>query len=92
MSHTIELPDPLFREITGYAVHVAATPTHVIQRAWEEFRQRHPQKTVTSPDPTSNQAALIAIVRSLHGSILLPAEVDDDTLITEARMEKYGPL
>ena len=44
MSHTIELPDPLFSEITGYAVRVAVSPMNVIQQDWDEFRQRHPQK------------------------------------------------
>ncbi len=92
MSHTIELPDPLFREITGYAVRVAVSPTHVIQRAWEEFQQRHSQTAVPPAEPTADQAALITMVRALHGSVALPAELDDDTLITEARMEKYGPL
>jgi hypothetical protein len=32
------------------------------------------------------------MVRALRGSISLPADVDDKTLIAEARLEKYGPL
>jgi hypothetical protein len=35
---------------------------------------------------------LLAIVRTLRGSISLPAKVDDKTLITEARSEKHGPV
>lgn len=89
MSQTIELPDPLFAEINGYANRVAASPLVIIKQAWDEFRHRHPQEV-------GNQAAgsdeLLAMVRSLKGSISLPDGVEDDILITEARLEKYGPL
>lgn len=32
------------------------------------------------------------MVHTHRGSISLPTDVDDKTLITEARLEKYGPL
>jgi hypothetical protein len=35
MSQTIELPDPLFDEINGYANHVAASPLVIIKQAWD---------------------------------------------------------
>jgi hypothetical protein len=63
MSKTIELPDPLFAEIDGYAHRLSTTP--------EE---------------------LLAMVRSLKGSITLPEDASDKSLITEARTEKHGPL
>ena len=92
MSQTIELPDPLFYEIKGYANRVAASPLVLIKQAWDEFRHRHPQETATSPTEKPDTEELLAMVRSMRGSISLPSDVDDDTLITEARMEKYGPF
>lgn len=32
------------------------------------------------------------MVHTLRGSISLPVDVDDKTLITAARLGKYGPL
>lgn len=92
MGKTIELPDPLFAEINGYAHHVSATPVTVIRQAWNEFRRHHPQESATPPMRNSNPEELLAMVRALRGSISLPADVDDKTLIAEARLEKYGPL
>lgn len=92
MSKTIELPDPLFAEIDGYARRVSASPTTVIRQAWDEFRHQHPQETSTPLRQTSDTEELLAMVRTLRGSISLPADVDDKALITEARTEKHGPL
>ena len=92
MGKTIELPDPLFAEIDGYAHLVAATPVTVIRQAWKEFRHHHPQEPVTPPMHNSGTEDLLLMVRTLRGSISLPTAVDDKTLITEARLEKYGPL
>ena len=38
------------------------------------------------------KARLLAEVRTLRGSLSLPAGINDGELITTARMEKYGPL
>jgi hypothetical protein len=92
MGKTIELPDLLFAEIDGYAHLVAATPVTVIRQAWNEFRHYHPQEPVTPPMHNSDTEDLILMVHTLRGSISLPTDVDDKTLITEARLEKYGPL
>ncbi len=92
MSKSIELPDPLFAEIDGYANRVAASPVTVIRQARDEFRRHHPQDPDTAPlqKPVSDE--LLAMVRSLTGSLSLPHDVTDETLITQARMEKYGQL
>jgi len=92
MGKTIELPDPLFAEIDGYAHLVAATPVTVIRQAWNEFRHYHPQEPVTPRMHNSDTEDLILMVHTLRGSISLPTDVDDKTLITEARLEKHGPL
>jgi hypothetical protein len=92
MSKTIELPDPLFAEIDGYARRVSASPITVIRQAWDEFRQQHPQEPAPPLHQTAATVELLAKVRTLRGSISLPAGVDNKTLITEARTEKYGPL
>ena len=92
MSKTIELPDPLFAEIDGYANRVAASPITVIRQAWDEFRSHHPQETdsISLQKPSADE--LLAMVRSLRGSLSLPHDVTDEALITQARMEKHGPL
>lgn len=91
MSKTIELPDPLYAEIDGYA-HRAAVPTlTVIRQAWEEFQRHHPQG-LTPPASNLRSNELLNQVRALRGSISLPHESDDRSVITEARLEKYGPL
>ena len=92
MGKTIELPDPLFDEIEGYAQRVSASPITVIRQAWDEFRHQHPQEPATQLRQTAATEELLAMVRTLRGSISLPANVDDKTLITEARQEKHGPL
>ena len=51
MNTTIELPDPLFAEIHGYATRVATSPLEVVRLAWEEFRLRHAQETASPPVP-----------------------------------------
>jgi hypothetical protein len=43
MSKTIELPDPLFAKIDGYANWFAASPVRVIRKTWDEFRCHSPQ-------------------------------------------------
>lgn len=91
MSKTIELPDPLFAEIDGYARRVAASPITVIRQAWDEFRHQHPQEPATAPRQTGATEELLAMVRTLRGSISLPVDVDDKTMITEARTEKASP-
>lgn len=48
MSQTIELPDPLFAEISGYASRMAESPVVVLGQAWEEFRQRHPAQAANT--------------------------------------------
>jgi hypothetical protein len=85
-------PDPLFAEIDGYASRVAASPVTVIRQAWDEFRRHHPQAPDTTPLQKPGPDELLATVRSLRGSITLPNDVSDETLITQARMEKYGSL
>ena len=92
MSQTIELPDPLYAEINGYATRAATSPLGVVRQAWKEFRTRHPQETGAPPPPRPSKEELLAMIEELSGSISLPADVDDKTLIGEARMEKYGPL
>ena len=92
MSKSIELPDPLFAEIDGYADLVAASPTTVIRQAWDEFRRHHPQPADSVSVPKPAAIELLAKVRSLRGSLSLPKDVDDESLITQARMGKYGPL
>ena len=55
MSQNIELPDPLFAEISDFASEVAASPVIVLRQAWDEFRDRHPAKqeqgTLRNPPP-----------------------------------------
>ncbi len=92
MSKTIELPDPLYAEILGYATLVATSPLGVVQQAWEEFRARHPQEVAASPPSKPGKEELLGMVERLTGSLSLPSAVDDKTLIGEARFEKYGPL
>ena len=92
MSQTIELPDPLFAEINGYANRLATSPLVIIKEAWEEYRHRHPQTAPLKPRDKAETEELLAMIRALRGSITLPSDADDDTLITEARTEKYGPL
>jgi|GEM_PF-3172513 len=91
MGKTIELPDPLFAEIDGYAHRVSASPVSVIRQAWDEFLHHHRQETTTHLRQTASTEELLAMVRTLQGSISLPANVDDKTLITEARSEKRSP-
>jgi hypothetical protein len=93
MSKTIELPDPLFAEIDGYAHRLSTTPVTVIRQAWDEFRRHHTPlhpASVMPKNPTPEE--LLAMVRSLKGSITLPEDASDKSLITEARTEKHGPL
>lgn len=92
MSKSIELPDPLFAEIDDYANWVAASPVTVIRQAWDEFRRHHPQAPHTTLICKPGADELLAIVRSLRGSISLPHDVTDETLITQVRMEKYDPI
>jgi len=92
MGKTIEFPDPLFAEIDGYAHRVAASPITVIRQAWDEFRHHHPSDPVAPAVQKSDTEQLLSMVRELRGSISLPANVDDKTLITEARLGKHGPL
>ena len=92
MSKTIELPDPLFAEIHGYATRAATSPLGVVKQAWEEFRSRHPQETAAPPPPKPSKEELLAMVRSLTGSLSLPQDADYDKLRHEALLEKYGPL
>jgi hypothetical protein len=92
MSKSIELPDPLFAEIDGYANRVSVSPVTVIRQAWDEFRRHHPQVPDSARLPKAGSDELLAKVRFLRGSITLPTDVPDATLITRARMEKYGPL
>lgn len=92
MSKSIELPDPLFAEIDGYADQVAASPIAVIRLAWDEFLRHHPQPTDSACVRKPATAELLAMVRSLRGSLSLPHDVTDEALITQARLQKYGPL
>lgn len=92
MSRTIELPDPLFAEINGYANRVAASPIAVIRQAWDEFRLHHPPETDSASLQKPAAAELLAMVRFLRGSLSLPQGLTDETLIIQARIEKYGPL
>jgi hypothetical protein len=92
MSQTIELPDPLYAEIKGYATRAAISPLGVVRQAWEEFRTRHLQETAVAPPPKPSKEELLAMIEELGGSISLPEDVDDKSLIGEARMKKYGPL
>ncbi len=92
MSTSIELPDPLFAEIDGYANRVAASPVTVIRQAWDEFRRHHPQGLDSAPLQKPGSDELLAMVRSLRGSLTILHDVPDQTLITQTRMEKFGPL
>jgi hypothetical protein len=92
MGKTIELPDPLFAEIDGYAHRISATPLTVIRQAWNEFRHHHPQESTPPSMQNPETEDLLVMVHALRGSISLPADVDDKTLITQARLGKYGPL
>lgn len=61
-------------------------------------------KTIELPDPlfaeiggyphrlSTTPEELLAMVRSLKGSIALPQDASDKSLIAEARTEKYGQL
>jgi hypothetical protein len=92
MSKTIELPDPLFAEIDGYAHRLSTTPVTVIRQAWDEFRRHHTPMPDAALPKTPTPEELLAMVRSLKGSITLPQDTSDKSLITEARTEKHGPL
>lgn len=92
MSQTLELPDPLFAEINGYAARLSTSPLGVVRQAWEEFRDRHPQASIERPASKPTKEEMLAMIEELSGSITLPSGVDDKTLISEARLEKYGPL
>ena len=81
MGKTIELPDPLLAEIDGYAHRVSTSPINVIRQAWDEFRHHHPQEPTTPLRQTTSAEELLAMIRTLRGSISLPANVDDKTLI-----------
>ena len=87
MSKTIELPDPLYAEIEGYASRTAAPALAVIQQAWEEFQRRHPQG-LNPPAFNLRSKELLDQVRALRGSISLPNELDDRSMIAKARLEK----
>lgn len=92
MSQTIDLPDPLYAEIHGYAARVAVSPSVVIRQAWEEFRRRHddgnPTPIATKPTPEE----LLAMVASMTGSLSLPQDADYDHPRHQALTEKYGSL
>lgn len=90
MSQLIELPDPLYSEINEYALQAATSPLYVIQQAWKEFRHRQEPMDLLKQHPRREE--LLDLIVSLRGSISLPPDVDDKTLIAQARMEKYGPL
>jgi hypothetical protein len=92
MSKTIELPDPLFAEIDDYAARSATSPLVVLKLAWSEFAQRHAPAGNPGPVAKRSRDELLAASRALRGSISLPTDQEDRVLITEARMEKYGPL
>lgn len=79
MGKTIELPDPLFAEIDGYAHRVSATPITVIRQAWSEFLHHHPQQPVTPSIQNSATEDLLAMVHTLRDSISLSVDVDDKT-------------
>ena len=91
MSHIIEHPDPLFREINGYAIGRTLLPVHVIGQAWEEFRARHPQPVAAAEDPKASDE-LRSRIKALRGSIPLPTGISYDQLREEALREKYGPF
>lgn len=90
MSKTLEIPEQLYAEIDRFANRTATSPLVVLSRAWREFEQRHAQSD--DARPASTQAELLAMARSLEGSLSLPSGQDDAALIAEARLEKYGPL
>ena len=92
MSTSIELPEPLYAEIYGYALREAVTPQVALQHAWEEFRSHHMGSVDSTPRTTADQDALLDMIHSLSGSISLPAGTRDDDLIATARSEKYGPV
>lgn len=92
MSQIIELPDPLFAEIKGYANRVAGSPVGIIKQAWDEFLHRHPAETVAALEAKPDTEELLKMVNRMAGSLSLPPEANYEELILEARMEKYGPL
>lgn len=92
MSHVIELPDPLFAQINGYAQRVASSPLNVLNQAWEEFRERHAQQPGLPHSPKLGKSELLALIESLPGSLTLPPDADYESLRYEALAEKYGPL
>jgi hypothetical protein len=93
MSKMIEFPDPLYAEIDGYAQRICASPLTVIRRAWDQFREHHEEESIDIKVPQDQaKQELLHMVRTFHGSISLPSDTDDKTLIAKARAEKYGPL
>jgi hypothetical protein len=93
MSQTIELPDPLFAEIHGYARSLAVSPLIIITQAWAEFRCHHPDL----PPPghvagRPSESDLLAMVDDLSGSLSLPSDADYDRIRHAAVLDKYGPL
>jgi hypothetical protein len=92
MSKNIESPDLLFAEIDDYAARAATSPLVVLRLAWSEFAQRHAAESKPRPVGGRGRDELLAASRALRGSISLPVDQDVRSLITEARMEKYGPL
>ena len=92
MSKTIELPDPLYAEINGYATRTATSPLGVVRQAWEEFRSRHAEETAGQPRPKPSKEELLAMIENLTGSLTLPQDADYDELRHEALLEKNGPL
>ncbi len=91
MSHPIELPDPLFREINGYAIGNASSPVQVIEQAWQEFRARHAQP-VPPAEKLKVSGELKARIKALRGSISLAEGKGYDQLREDAVEEKYGPF
>jgi hypothetical protein len=93
MSQTIELPDPLFAEIHGYARSLAVSPLIIIKQAWDEFRCHHPD--VPAPERVTGKPSvteLLTMVDDLSGSLSLPADAEYDHLPHTALLDKYGPL
>ncbi len=92
MSRTIDLPDPLYAEIHGYAARVAVPPLVVIRQAWDEFRRRHENGTQDSLVAKPTQEELFAMVSSMTGSLPLPQDADYDNLRQQSLTEKHGAL
>ena len=88
MSFTIQLSDAEYAALNAYARARAASPEDVVRSALEEYRKAHPAEG----RPGLSVAEKLALIETMTGIIRLPEGVDDRTLITEARTEKYGPL